>query len=173
MRFSLSSSMKSGSCSFGLTTLVMAFHASVFVGTVALQIRPYSSRCVCRFEWSSMHYRWKSFSSSNANLFEHVPCMSLPQSQGSLRHCCLRLFQEELIPVLCLDPRRPLSMPSDSAYNSFLPCGTARAIFIGKAVLVPEAGAVSSRSPHTLKNPCFFDPTPKFEWTISGAPKKI
>jgi len=29
------------------------------------------------------------------------------------------------------------------------------------------------RWPHTLKNPCFFDPMPKFKRTISGAPKKF
>jgi len=29
------------------------------------------------------------------------------------------------------------------------------------------------RWPHTLKTPCFFDPMPKFKWTISGAPKKF
>ena len=33
----------------------------------------------------------------------------------------------------------------------------------------PRSGR--GRWPHTLKNPCFFDPMPKFEWTSSGALK--
>jgi len=35
----------------------------------------------------------------------------------------------------------------------------------------PRSGR--GRWPHTLKNPCFFDPMPKFKWRISGAPKNL
>jgi hypothetical protein len=35
----------------------------------------------------------------------------------------------------------------------------------------PRSGR--GRWPHTLKNPCFFDPMPKFKRTISGAPKSL
>jgi len=35
----------------------------------------------------------------------------------------------------------------------------------------PRSGR--GRWPHTLKNPCFFDPMPKFKWIISRAPKNL
>ena len=35
----------------------------------------------------------------------------------------------------------------------------------------PRSGR--GRWPHTLQNPCFFDPMPKFNWRISGAPKNL
>ena len=57
----------------------------------------------------------------------------------------------------------------------------APARFIGKAVFLKTPFAIlkfcprsgRGRWPHTLTNPCFFDPMPKFKWTISGAPKSL